>query len=590
MPSRPMNAKASNDHDFVPPETYKPSKRPLPSELLALEALPYFEPMSMQEILGRPRLPNISEPEDIYRLFFNNRLIDLMVNCTNENAKIQRAQYTQATFRGSQRPWISVDRSDMLTYLGIIIYMGIHIEPHQNMYWNTHEDKGPIHHVIRKSMGLKRWEQIHRYLHIWDSSVAVQQIQKPHQKAEFMAQELRTTFRTYWEPGTHVSVDECIEGFCGRSPDIVNIPTKPTPIGYKIWVLAEAGYILDFLFHVRGGLTTQDPQGLQKKWLQMGFSKTQAVVLELLTRMKNNGQNHTVWLDNLFISERLLQTLRDYGIGGAGTVRTSSTKRENQNASQDASQDASQNASQNTSISKGFGINPILMEAKIRFKDRFQWGRFFSSTSLNKQVLHFAWKDANVVLFMSTIDLSGETVERLRRRSTNAKSLIQQTWKGQSTKKLHIPKLIDMYNHHMNGVDRADQLRSYYRFKRRQFRTWKPLFHFLLQTTISNAARLWIHQTEHTNKRSAHLLFRTRLVNALMEHTRSESYIVSENRGIQSFERHITQECRGSLVHLNKTPKECKACQINGRIASVRPKRKALDLHHSLHRTYVIIK
>jgi hypothetical protein len=33
-------------------------------------------------------------------------------------------------------------------------------------------------------------------------------------------------------------------------------------------------------------------------------------------------------LDNLFTSSKLLSTLRDYGIGAAGTVRTSKTKRE----------------------------------------------------------------------------------------------------------------------------------------------------------------------------------------------------------------------------------------------------------------------
>ena len=134
--------------------------------------------------------------------------------------------------------------------------MGIHIEPHQEWYWNT-TNQGPHHILVRKSMGLKRWKQIHRYLHIWDSSLGVQKIQKPHQKAEFVAKILRTTFRTYWQTGTHLAVDECIEGFCGRSPDIVHIPTKPTPIGYKIWVLAQAGYVLDFLFHVRGSKASQ---------------------------------------------------------------------------------------------------------------------------------------------------------------------------------------------------------------------------------------------------------------------------------------------------------------------------------------------
>jgi succinate dehydrogenase/fumarate reductase flavoprotein subunit len=47
-----------------------------------------------------------------------------------------------------------------------------------------------------------------------------------------------------------------------------------------------------------------------------------------MTRMSNEGKGHTVWLDNLFTSSKLLTTLRNYGVGAAGTVRTGQTKRE----------------------------------------------------------------------------------------------------------------------------------------------------------------------------------------------------------------------------------------------------------------------
>ena len=60
-----------------------------------------------------------------------------------------------------------------------------------------------------------------------------------------------------------------------------------------------------------------------------GFSKTQAVVLELLAQdgiAKN--RNHIVWLDNLFTSVRLLVALKSEGFGAAGTVRTKKTARE----------------------------------------------------------------------------------------------------------------------------------------------------------------------------------------------------------------------------------------------------------------------
>jgi hypothetical protein len=41
--------------------------------------------------------------------------------------------------------------------------------------------------------------------------------------------------------------------------DTVNIPTKPTPIGFKIWVLADQGYVFDLLWHVKGDGKDQGP-------------------------------------------------------------------------------------------------------------------------------------------------------------------------------------------------------------------------------------------------------------------------------------------------------------------------------------------
>ena len=66
-----------------------------------------------------------------------------------------------------------------------------------------------------------------------------------------------------------------------------------------------------------------------------GFSKTQAVVLDLLLQKDAETDErlylpgkHIVWLDNLFISVKLLIRLRGLSIGGVGTVRTTKTKRE----------------------------------------------------------------------------------------------------------------------------------------------------------------------------------------------------------------------------------------------------------------------
>jgi hypothetical protein len=141
--------------------------------------------------------------------------------------------------------------------------MGLYPMPQQRMYWNTRDD-APIHPPIQQAMGRARWEQIHRYFHIWEPEPgpgpepepgpglepepepepepelkpASSEKVNPHDKVEPIAQNLRQNFKRYWHADTHVAVDECIQGFTGRLLDIVSIPSKPTPIGFKIWCLA----------------------------------------------------------------------------------------------------------------------------------------------------------------------------------------------------------------------------------------------------------------------------------------------------------------------------------------------------------------
>ena len=58
---------------------------------------------------------------------------------------------------------------------------------------------------------------------------------------------LLSTFRiackTYLIPGTEVAIDEIIVRCHGRSADTCKIPNKPIKQGYKIFALAEDGYI-----------------------------------------------------------------------------------------------------------------------------------------------------------------------------------------------------------------------------------------------------------------------------------------------------------------------------------------------------------
>ena len=140
--------------------------------------------------------------------------------------------------------------------------------------------------------------------------------------------------------------------------------------------------------------------------------------------------------------------------------------------------------------------------------------------------MEFAWKDQNVVLFISTVSNSRRTVKRLRRRpaKTAINAYTSRAIFGEMTiKELNIPEFIDIYNHFMNGVDCADQLRCYYNTQRVHVKSWKPLWYFLLDSAIVNSYLLHHCVSKQSKNQSRNHYtqreFRTKLTSQLFEHS-----------------------------------------------------------------------
>ena len=71
-----------------------------------------------------------------------------------------------------------------------------------------------------------------------------------------------------------------------------------------------------------------------------------------------------------------------------------------------------------------------------------------------------------------------------------------------------IPQCIDDYNHHMGGVDIADQLRSYYDTQLTSFRTWWPILFWALDTMVTNAYFIYRDMPQTTGAGISHKEFR----------------------------------------------------------------------------------
>lgn len=649
MPSRDSR-KQGNDEDFVPATQYpKITKETQIPELPNDQSTPNFDPLPINNNSphGEPNLPPGLDGSDafgIFRLFFTDELVDLIVYYTNANARKARSEKNLQQWSRLNR-WKDVSRPEMYAYFGVLIYMGIHKEPAIDDYWKKKKEYIP-RHPISSCISRDRFLAIDQWLYCEDPRQSTT-FTCPFQRIWAVSEHLRKASRRYYKPGIHLAVDESIKRFTGRAKEIVNIPSKPTPEGFKMWVLANEGYVLDWLFHSKGSGKDQGPYKLDTYWTKKeNFTPTEAVVLDLLLRKQEDGpsfcnNSHIVWIDNLFTSIKLLERLRQEGIGGAGTIRTTRTKREQslekqktgrkcektaQNTSQGsqiANQDLDQtstyqelpgmrgkkrkNTSQNcqsqsqnprkkaktttdgeknvprpTSTQSGltqevdkalgtmeawengqfpsrvltqvlneassqekFPIAPsedpedtdeepggdiddqskerfsqTLMNIKLYHTDKLQWGELYWDVSRNKTVLQAAWKDAQVVLFASTVARPEESIERERKRpsktSTNAKCT-RLVFGDLAVKVLAIPLFIDLYNHFMNGVDRFDQCVSYYSTQRVKRKTWKPIWFFLFDLVLSNSYRLSSFFSKPDTKSGGHQNFLQRLLEDLLQ-------------------------------------------------------------------------
>ena len=270
-------ARVSDDLDHVTdePTATKVSKSAVPKRW----PMPNFRPLKIKKGLeyGLGKLPVHvpNDPHAIFSLFFTEIVLQELANNTNRYA-VNHSHHDDDD-KPYARTWFDTTARELRAYIATYIYMGVHKEPRIECYWNTDESKGPIHSLIRNRISLVRWQQIDRFFHI----SAHPEEEDVFQKVDHLSEHLRKAFKLYWTPGTHLTVDESIQRFMGRASETVNIPSKPVPEGFKIWILANHGYVMDWLYHAKGD--KRGPIDLDEVYTkEWGFSKTQAVVFDLI--------------------------------------------------------------------------------------------------------------------------------------------------------------------------------------------------------------------------------------------------------------------------------------------------------------------
>jgi len=181
-------------------------------------------------------------------------------------------------------------------------------------------------------MPLQKFELITRYFRTFDHTnldIGDQKdLPKTFQAAEEWSEHIQRVSIELYLPGTNLTVDKCIVPYTGRSKQTTLVKGKPTPVGFKIWVITQQGYFLQWLWHVKASpvtaitvkLEAPKPYGKKGKLqTETPLSNTQSVVVHLLKRLTT--ATYHVFTDNLFSSPQLFRLLRQLGHGATGTAR-----------------------------------------------------------------------------------------------------------------------------------------------------------------------------------------------------------------------------------------------------------------------------
>ncbi|XP_046684986.1 piggyBac transposable element-derived protein 4-like [Homalodisca vitripennis] len=165
-----------------------------------------------------------------------------------------------------------------------------------------------------------------------------------------------------------------------------------------------------------------------------GKGHTEKVVLYLLQEKLNNG--HSIFMDNFYNSYLLASKLLARNTYCTGTLRL-----DRKNVPND------------------------IQSAKLKRGETV--ARYGNSVMIGK------WRDKRVVTYIST-EFENEMVDFITKHKTTLKK----------------PLPIIQYNAYMSGVDRADQLLSYYPCERKTMRWYKKIFIHILQMMLLNAHNL----------------------------------------------------------------------------------------------------
>jgi hypothetical protein len=419
-------------------------QRPVPPPAWRWELCNNFRPANIRftgDLKINANLPENPTELDYFRLYLTDDITDLIVTETNRYAD----QYLQDNIdnlkpHSSARSWKPTDSEEIITFLGLLLLMGIVYKPRLPMYWSTDE----IYHtnIFSQVIPRDRFLLLLRFLHFAnnDENNPDDPERDRLHKIRHFSNLIRERCKAVVEPGQHICVDESLVLYKGRLTFKQYIRTKRARFGVKFYTCCTSGGItLDFMIY-HGGMN-EDIEGLDE------FSTTERIALSLVRDYMNQGR--CVYLDNYYTTPRIAHYLLENQTTLVGTVRSNRNNFPRELAS--------------AQIEKGQSIFYKCEEKKVL-----------------------------AVKFRSSKDKTGNKPKIVHLLSTCHKAEVKNTKKkDRDGNPIVKPTCVLTYNTNMGGVDLVDQQLDSLNVLRKTYKWYKKIALRLLLICLLNSHKMY---------------------------------------------------------------------------------------------------
>ena len=470
-----------------------------------------------------PSEVDTSNPEAIFKLFFDKQIVEYICKCSNEYAELNKDK--KAVMYSYYN---NMCTEDFYKMVAILIHLGYKKIPRYRLAWKS--SSLCYDQFISKVLSRNKFESIMTFLHVVDKDKESQLRDDKDKilKVRPLFDHINSRCQKFCQPSEEISIDERMVRSKARFSFKQYIKNKPTKWGFKLWCLCNSSDGYTIKFSIYRGKTGE---------LSSGKGLSYDVVMRLMDDYLDEGYN--LFVDNFYTSPTLATDLFARSTYITGTLDRTRV-----------------------------GVPPEVSDC---YRDLSSTKRSRGEGLYVREgcIVYSTWKDTKCLTILST-KYPGHSESTVKRNTKDAEGHHQ-------TCDVPIPLPVYHYNKHMGGVDKSDQLIHYYNVLRSTHKYWKTLFFHFIDIAVVNS--YIIHIDKERNPLS-HFGFRENLVRSLSGIILESPRHTSQNEAVHGILQKRTTGCslldhypqpisRSQCIYckitdngIHTTTRQCKTCQV----------------------------